>query len=278
MTRTEIIQILKNSQLSPNKRLGQNFLCDQNITEKIIRTANITQTDNVLEIGPGLGELTGAILSTGCSLTSVEIDAGLYAFLSDAYKDRPLFTLIHADFLKNEIPGSFNKITANLPYYCASEILFRCSELYAPDIICVMLQKEMAERITAVPGTPEYGAMTVMLSIAYQSTIAFHVPSSSFHPVPDVTSSVLIMNRLPTHNMNPYHEKILSLIVKSAFWGRRKTLVKSCSSSPHLKIERALLLDALSILGLNDAVRGETLSPQHFIELSRIIAEKTERT
>jgi 16S rRNA (adenine1518-N6/adenine1519-N6)-dimethyltransferase len=273
MTRKEIIQFLKDHTLSPNKRLGQNFLCDARVTAQIISAAEISSADSVLEIGPGLGELTTMLLDTGCSLTSVEIDSGLHRYLGERLTGHSNFRLIHADFLKTEQLGSFNKIAANLPYYCASEILFKCAEEYSPNIMCVMLQKEMAERIVSKPGTESYGAMTVMLAAKYSSSVAFDVPPASFFPSPDVTSSVLVMRRSQSIALSAKEFTIFALLVKSAFWGRRKTLVKSCSSSPHHKFERAILLDALSSLGLNDAIRGEALSVDQFAEIARIITK-----
>jgi 16S rRNA (adenine1518-N6/adenine1519-N6)-dimethyltransferase len=273
MTRKEIIQFLKDSALSPNKRLGQNFLCDSRVTSQITHAAEISSNDSVLEIGPGLGELSEMLLDTGCMLTAVEIDSGLHRYLSEKIKERANFTLIHADFLKTEKLGSFNKIAANLPYYCASEILFKCAEEYSPDLMCVMLQKEMAERIVSKPGTESYGAMTVMLAAKYSSEISFDVHPASFYPSPDVTSSVLLMRRSQTMHLSQIEFSIFALLVKSAFWGRRKTLVKSCSSSPHHKFDRAILLDALSSLGLNDAIRGEALSVEQFAEIARIITK-----
>jgi 16S rRNA (adenine1518-N6/adenine1519-N6)-dimethyltransferase len=273
MTRKEIIQFLKDNTLSPNKRLGQNFLCDATVTTRIIQAAEISASDSVLEIGPGLGELTSMLLETGCSLTSVEIDSGLHRYLAQKIIGHGRFTLVHADFLKTEKLGSFNKIAANLPYYCASEILFKCSEEYSPDLMCVMLQKEMAERIVSKPGTESYGAMTVMLAAKYSADIAFDVSPTSFYPSPDVTSSVLVLRRSQTVQLTADEFSIFALLVKSSFWGRRKTLVKSCSSSPHHKFERAILLDALSSLGLNDSIRGEALSVDQFASIARIITK-----
>lgn len=270
MTRTELQKILRDYNLSPNKRLGQNFLCDGNTVRRIVESAGITPDSSVLEIGPGLGALTGGIIETGCALTCVEIDSGMFRFLSDRFSGSAV-KLIHADFLKTEIPGNFDIVCANLPYYCASEILFRCAENYAPTTMCVMLQKEMAERIISKPGTPDYGAMTIMLSLQYESSIAFNVNPASFYPSPDVTSSILLMNRNNRYNLDETEYTTVANLVKAAFWGRRKTLVKCCTSSPHTRFDKAILLDAMNTLGINDSVRGETLSPSQYVELARSI-------
>ena len=149
MTRQGIITILETEGLSPNKMFGQNFLCDNNITDKIINAANPAAVDSILEVGPGLGELTSKLSERCNHITAVEIDSGLFRFLSHKFAEDNRVTLIHDDFLKAHLSGSFNKVIANLPYYCASEILFKCTEDYSPSTICVMLQKEMAERICA---------------------------------------------------------------------------------------------------------------------------------
>jgi 16S rRNA (adenine1518-N6/adenine1519-N6)-dimethyltransferase len=270
MTRTELHKILRDYQLSPNKRLGQNFLCEENTIRRIVEIAGITHDSSVLEIGPGLGALTEGILATGCSMTCIEIDSGMFRFLSERFAGTAA-TIIHADFLKTEIPGTFDVVCANLPYYCASEILFRCAEIYLPSTMCVMLQKEMAERIISKPDAPEYGAMTIMLSLRYESSISFNVNPASFFPSPDVTSSILLMKKNDRYNLNETEYLTVSNLVKAAFWGRRKTLVKCCTSSPHARIDKSILLDAMRSLGINDSVRGETLSPSQYVELARSI-------
>jgi 16S rRNA (adenine1518-N6/adenine1519-N6)-dimethyltransferase len=278
MTRQEIIKILTTEGLSPNKMFGQNFLCDNNITDKIINTANPVFSDSVLEIGPGLGELTSRLSERCGSITSVEIDSGLYRFLSDKFKDNKKITLIHSDFLKTNLKGPFSKVIANLPYYCASEILFKCSEDFSPAVICVMLQKEMAERITAIHGTESYGAMTLSLSYHYESHIAFNVSSASFYPRPDVTSSVLLMKRRGDFDLGAKERQVFSSLVKGAFWGRRKTFVKACSSSPHIALSKTILLDALSHLHLNAAIRGEDMTVRQFVDLAGFIASHKDFT
>jgi 16S rRNA (adenine1518-N6/adenine1519-N6)-dimethyltransferase len=276
MNKKEVLDLLTENGLSPNKMYGQNFLIQEDISRKIVEAAGIVGSDTVLEIGPGLGELTGMILEKGCALTAVEIDSGLYSLLTKKFSNNKNLTLIHNDFLKMEKSGAFNKVVSNLPYSCASEILFNVSGKYYPELLCVMVQREMAERIISDPGTPEYGAMTVMLSSIYESRIAFHVQPTSFFPRPDVVSSVVIFTKKQLPPLMADQKILFSKLVKSAFWGRRKTLVKACSSSPHLQLDKAILLDALSLLGVNVAVRGEELSSAQFMELAKIIGSQQE--
>jgi len=271
MTKNEIIALLEAEGLSPNKTFGQNFLTGTDVIERIAAAAGVDRNDCVLEIGPGLGGLTGVILARGASLTAVEIDAGLCRYLRKFFGGTDRFTLVHADFLKADIPGRFNKVVANLPYYCASEIIFRCAEKYDPDLICVMIQKEMARRIASGPGDADYGAMTVMLSYMYGARTAFDVPPSSFHPAPDVTSTIVVLTRREREEMSAAERELFTRLVKGAFWGRRKTFVKACSSSPHISLDRAILLDALRSLGINDAARGEQLSFRQYIGIARAI-------
>jgi 16S rRNA (adenine1518-N6/adenine1519-N6)-dimethyltransferase len=271
MTKNEIISLLEAEGLSPNKSFGQNFLTGTDIVERIADAAGVDINDDVLEIGPGLGELTSVILARGASLTAVEIDAGLCRYLRKRFESIDRFKLVHADFLKIDLPGRFNKIVANLPYYCASEIIFLCAEKYDPDLICVMIQKEMARRIASGPGDADYGAMTVMLSFMYHARTAFDVPPSSFYPAPDITSTVVVLERRERETISAEERELFARLVKGAFWGRRKTFVKACSSSPHIALDRAILLDALRALGINDAVRGEQLSFRQYIEIARAI-------
>jgi len=272
MTRQGIITILETEGLRPNKMFGQNFLCDNNITDKIINAANPAAVDSILEVGPGLGELTSKLSERCNHITAVEIDSGLFRFLSHKFAEDNRVTLIHDDFLKAHLSGSFNKVIANLPYYCASEILFKCTHEYSPSTICVMLQKEMAERICAKHGTESYGAMTVALEYYYDSQIAFHVSNASFYPRPDVTSSVLLLNRRSKFDLDANEQRIFSLLVKGSFWGRRKTFVKACSSSPHIAVNRTILLDALARFNMNATIRGEDLTVHQFVDLARFIA------
>jgi 16S rRNA (adenine1518-N6/adenine1519-N6)-dimethyltransferase len=271
MNKQQVLELLKSEGLSPNKMFGQNFLINKDITSRIVKAAEVTADDHVLEIGPGLGELTEVILAEGCSLMSVEIDAGLFRVVSKRFADNSRFTVMHSDFLKTENLGSFNKVVANLPYNCASEILFNCAEKYNPDLMCIMIQKEMAERIVSSPGESSYGAMTVMLSYLYSSKIAFNVPPSSFFPMPDITSSVIVMRKLQADNLSETERSLFGKIVKGAFWGRRKTMVKACSTSPHVTIDKRILLDAIRSIGLNDSIRGESLSTEQFIAITRFI-------
>jgi 16S rRNA (adenine1518-N6/adenine1519-N6)-dimethyltransferase len=274
MNTKDIIEIIKQNNLYPNKKFGQNFLCNNGILDKIIEISNVNLSDNILEIGPGLGGLTEKLIAKAKSVTIVEIDAGLVKVLKSKFKDADNLNIIHADFLKTEINEKFSKTISNLPYYCSSEILFELGLKYKITEIYVMLQKEMAERILSGPGMKTYGAMTVSLGLYYEPKILFNVDKKSFYPQPDVSSSFLLLKQKEKIDMSPEEIKLFHNLVKSAFWGRRKTLKKGLSESPHLSLKKDLIKDAFSDLVLDENIRGESLTIEEFKNIARSISGK----
>ena len=255
----------------PNRRLGQNFLCSGSVLERIVEATAPCPGETVLEIGPGLGFLTEALAARGARVTAVEIDAGFFRYLSGLFPDGSV-SLHHADFLKIILEDDFNKSVSNLPYYCASEILFRLGERYRMGEVYIMLQKEMAERICAVPGTENYGAMTVTLNLYFEPERLFDIDRSCFFPEPEVKSTFLKLTR---RDPGP-DERTLELfhaLVKSAFWGRRKTLASALVRSPHLRLEKDLALEACRAAGIDASLRGENLTLEDFLRLAGIIKE-----
>ena len=171
MNLTEVKEIIGRYGLSPNKRLGQNFLVSNDMRDKIIAMIGVATDDRVLEIGPGLGALTERLVPAAEAVTAVEVDSGLSRVLADRFGAEANFRLIHSDFLKLDLADTFTKIVSNLPYYCASEILFHVARFTAPHVY-VLLQKEMADRITAAPGSKTYGALSVTLGFYYEPKVA----------------------------------------------------------------------------------------------------------
>ncbi len=275
MNKKNIIEAIQNSSLHPNKKLGQNFLCNEGILKKIIEVSGIDQHDTVLEIGPGLGALTSLLLEKSPSVTAVEIDSGLYNYLKEKFPVTVNFNLIHADFLKQE-PGAqfgntFTKVIANLPYYCSSEILFQLAVKYEIQKIFVMLQKEMAERITAKPGTKTYGALTVTLGLYYETSNLFNIDKRSFYPEPEVSSSFIQLVKKEDTGLDKDETELFHKIVKSAFWARRKTLMNSLPESPHFSPGRETVRTVLSQLNIDENSRAETLSVNNFIDITKKI-------
>jgi 16S rRNA (adenine1518-N6/adenine1519-N6)-dimethyltransferase len=268
MNKSEVKSIIQQYGLHPNRKLGQNFLVSDRIRDRIIESSGPLDRGRVLEIGPGLGTLTERLVDTAQSVTAVEIDSGLSRYLSDRFKGRNNFRLLHADFLKSEIEGPFTAIMSNLPYYCSSEMLFRFTRYDVPAAY-VMLQKEMAERIGAEPGEKAYGALTISLGFYFEPHILFSVPRQAFYPMPDVTSLFLRLDRrgpsaLAPDEIGPFH-----LIVKSAFWGRRKTIHKALSQSPHLNAGRSDAEVILEKAGIRWNARGEDLSLDDYIRMAK---------
>lgn len=279
MNKSEILRITESYGLAPNKKLGQNFLINDAVIQKI---TDLCSPDGlkVLEIGPGLGAISLPLAQRAKSYTAVEIDSGFVRYLTDMFslaenRTESEINIIHGDFLKSDIPGDYDIIVSNLPYYCASEILFRIAEKFSTQSVFVMMQKEMAERITAVPGSEEYGALTVTLSYYFNTGILFHIAGESFYPKPEVKSSFLKMTRKPGYFTTLPDEETFHVVVKSVFWGRRKTILKSLTGSPHLELARDPALEILSSCGIDPSIRGEKLPLEGFIKLTEGVIGKS---
>jgi 16S rRNA (adenine1518-N6/adenine1519-N6)-dimethyltransferase len=271
MNSKEIINILSSEGIRPNKRLGQNFLCNSGMIDRIADAAGIGKDDIVLEIGPGLGILTEKLAGIAGRVIAVEIDSGLAELIKKRLAGIDNVAIIHGDILKISLDEKFTKMISNLPYYCSSEILFRMAIDYSVPELCVMLQKEMAERIVSRPGSKIYGALTASIGLYYSTEILFNIDRRSFYPRPDVVSTFIKMNRtgdigLSSNEIDLYHK-----IVKSAFWGRRKTITRSLADSPHISIEKELIASVLGSLGIDPAVRGESLGVDEFKEMAKLI-------
>ena len=271
MNRTQIRELLQERGLSPLKKLGQNFLVRDEVIDRIIRLVAPCESDNILEIGPGLGALTEKLVTSAASLTAVELDGGLADYLSEKLGSCSNFRLVRGDFLKVKVEERFNKVVSNLPYYCASEMLFRIAIDYSIPEVYIMLQKEMADRLVAGPGTSEYGALTVSLGLYYTIRHAFSIPRDAFLPSPDVTSSFLKLTRREEPLLTGDHVRIFHLLVKSAFWGRRKTLRRALTDSPHLSLPGEELKKLFAETGINPERRGEQLSLDEFCMLARML-------
>ncbi|MBN2038554.1 MAG: ribosomal RNA small subunit methyltransferase A [Spirochaetes bacterium] len=270
MNTKDIIEITRSNNISPNKKLGQNFLCNSTIVNRITASGGVTKNDDILEIGPGLGDLTESLLKKANSVTAVEIDSGLFRILNEKFKDINNLILIHKDFLKGRIEGNFTKVISNLPYYCSSEILFQLALKYQINDIFVMLQKEMAERIKASPGTKNYGALSVTLGLYYDPEILFKIDKQSFYPQPDVASSFIHLKKKNNTGLDKDETELFHLIVKSAFWGRRKTLRKSLLESPHSDLSREKVINVLIENNMDKDIRGENLTIDDFIKITQM--------
>jgi len=271
------------AQRAPIKSLGQNFLTDRNIVDKIIRSAHIDPQDAVLEIGPGRGALTEQLVQRAGKLTVVEYDHVLAAGMKEQYRDDQRVTIVDADILAidlahllGEVPGGW-KVVANLPYNISSPVLFRLMEQRAHfSRLVLMLQKEVGDRLVASAGCADYGVTTLLLGLWFDMRREFIVAPGCFHPRPKVDSVVVSFVPLPRPRVEVGDEEMFRRVVKGAFAMRRKTLY-NCLKATELIAPDGLarLLDGCGIDGQR---RGETLSLEEFASLSRRLTEDRDKS
>jgi len=260
-----------------SKSMGQNFLVDANIPRKIVEGAGISGSSGVLEVGPGLGALTSELASKINHVTAVELDKRLIPILQNIFTDTENVTIVQGDILKLDIknlvektmPGLTLHVCANLPYNITTPAVtaFIESEIFTS--VTVMIQKEVAQRICAKPGSPEYGAFTVYANYHTIPRILFDVPPECFTPRPKVISSVICLKIKTDKYLNPEEEKLFFRIVRASFQQRRKTLVNSLYASFASEYNKEDIADIISKCGFDTKIRGEKLSPDEFIELSK---------
>lgn len=266
----------------PKKMFGQNFLSDPLILSRIADEAHVVEGDRVLEVGPGRGALTRILLERGASVTAVEIDRQLVSHLASLFSGHPRLTLREGDILSLPIRdlsprdgGRPWKLVANLPYNISSPFLFSLLEhhdRFSP--VVVLLQKEVGERLTAVPGTGSYGALTVLMSSRFHVRRGFVVKPGAFHPRPQVDSLLVIMT--PRRDLPDVGDRsCFTRVVKCAFNTRRKTLFNSLRGQ--LELPEPLLLELLGTVGIDPSRRGETLSLEEFALLSRSFSPYLEK-
>ncbi len=254
----------------PSKSLGQNFITDKRVIERIIETASVTREDEVLEIGPGLGALTFALAESAGRVVAVEKDERLIAWLRDSLQDYPNIELISGDSLKVDFRDFYRgrrmKVVSNLPYSISSPVLFKLLEdrdIFSCFIL--MLQREVGERITAKPGGKQYGSITVLLQTYMDISLEFRVSPSAFWPRPKVDSVVLKLIPLTAPRTHVPDEKLYEKVVRASFSSRRKMLGNSLRSLlPKETVER--VLDAS---GIDKKRRAETLTIEEFGALAR---------
>jgi len=258
----------------PLKSLGQNFLVDGNTIDRIIRSAALTSTDSVLEIGPGRGALTRRMCDLAGRMVLVEYDHLLAGELSTQFQDNPCIRVIDGDILAVDLKAMLDaetpkwKVVANLPYNISTEVLFRLLEVRdRVSRMVLMLQKEVGERLAARPGNSDYGVTTVLLGLWFDIRMEFVVPPGCFNPRPKVDSAVLSFTPLDKPRVEVGSEDIFRRVVKAAFSMRRKTLLNCLKSSGLAEGEQ--LPAILEACGIDGRRRGETLTMEEFGLLSR---------
>ena len=277
------IEILNKYQFMFQKRFGQNFLIDTHVLEKIIKSAEITKEDVVLEIGPGIGTMTQYLCENAREVIAVEIDKNLIPILeNDTLAEYDNVTIINEDILKVDLnalvkeknDGKRIKVVANLPYYITTPIIMGLFEQGVPlQNITVMVQKEVADRMQAKPNSKDYGALSLAVQYYAKPYIVANVPPNCFMPRPNVGSAVI---RLTLHEERPVcveDEHLLFAIIRAAFNQRRKTLVNALTNANELQLTKEIVQTALEEMGLSATIRGEALSLEQFAQLCEIVSQ-----
>lgn len=270
-------EIIEKYRFSFQKKFGQNFLIDSNILEKIVDSAELTEQDCVLEIGPGIGTMTQYLAEQAREVIAVEIDKNLIPILEETLGDYDNVTVINEDILKVDINhivqerngGRPIKVVANLPYYITTPIIMALFEKHIPlQNITIMVQKEVADRMQVGPGTKDYGALSLAVQYYSKPEIVARVPASCFMPRPNVDSTVIRLERYDEPPVEVADESYLFAVIRASFNQRRKTLVNGLTNAGNLGVSRPDVEKVLAEMELSPTVRGETLTLEQFAELS----------
>lgn len=279
---SETREVLRKYGIVANKRLGQNFLVSEEVISTIISKSNLSKEDLVIEIGPGLGNLTKYLLEACGKVVCIELDTKMIGILKERFYGYNNLEIINADILKvnlNEIIGNNReykrvKIVANLPYYITTPIIMKLLEnKYDIDTITIMIQKEVAQRIVAQPGGKDYGVLTLSVKYYADSQIIADVPNTNFIPVPSVDSAVVLLDLYKEKKYEVEDEKILFSIIKGGFSQRRKLFFNAVES--YLKFYQVTKEEFVQILNkyhIDELRRAETLSLEQFIGIANDIS------
>ncbi len=277
------IAVLQKYQFHFQKKFGQNFLIDTHVLDKIIRSAEITKDDMVLEIGPGIGTMTQYLACAAGKVVAVEIDKNLIPILEDTLSGYENVQIINEDVLKVDLTelskkengGRPIKVVANLPYYITTPIIMGLFENHVPlKSITVMVQKEVADRMQVGPGTKDYGALSLAVQYYARPYIVANVPPNCFMPRPKVGSAVIRLERHEKPPVQVEDEKLMFRIIRASFNQRRKTLANGLKNSPELDFSREEIEAAIESLGKGASVRGEALTLEEFAALSNLLIKK----
>ncbi|MCR5213909.1 MAG: 16S rRNA (adenine(1518)-N(6)/adenine(1519)-N(6))-dimethyltransferase RsmA [Eubacterium sp.] len=269
----ETIRVIQENNFTFQKRFGQNFLIDDYVIDKIIKASNINKDSNVLEIGPGIGTLTQHLAENAGRVVAVEIDNKLIPILEKTLAQYDNVQVINGDIMKQDIGAIFDgnpfSIVANLPYYITTPIIMSLLESRVPaDTITVMIQKEVAERMQAGPGSKDYGALSLAVQYYSEPYLAANVPPNCFMPRPNVGSAVIRLSILKEPPVDVKDEKHMFSLIRAAFNQRRKTLVNAVKNYDGLDYKREELEQALRDLGYDERIRGEALTLEEFARFS----------
>ena len=275
-------EIINKYSFAFQKKFGQNFLIDSNVLESIIRGAEITKDDFVLEIGPGIGTMTQYLCEAARQVVAVEIDKMLIPILEDTLSEYDNVEVINQDVLKVDIKslaeeknnGKPIKVVANLPYYITTPIIMGFFESGVPiDSITIMVQKEVADRMQTGPGSKDYGALSLAVQYYATAKVILNVSATCFMPRPNVDSAVIKLTRHKEPTVNVADEKLMFKIIRASFNQRRKTLVNGLKNSPELSFSKEQIVKAIEKIGKPETIRGEALTLEEFAELANAFTE-----
>lgn len=275
-------EIINKYSFAFQKKFGQNFLIDSNVLESIIRGAEITKDDFVLEIGPGIGTMTQYLCEAARQVVAVEIDKMLIPILEDTLSEYDNVEVINQDVLKVDIKslaeeknnGKPIKVVANLPYYITTPIIMGLFESGVPiDSITIMVQKEVADRMQTGPGSKDYGALSLAVQYYATAKVILNVSATCFMPRPNVDSAVIKLTRHKEPTVNVADEKLMFKIIRASFNQRRKTLVNGLKNSLELSFSKEQIVKAIEKIGKPETIRGEALTLEEFAELANAFTE-----
>lgn len=262
--------ICKRFDIKMSKKLGQNFLIKRGIVDEIVKAADLQEGEPVLEIGPGIGTLTQGLAQSGANVTAIELDTRLLEVLDTTLAQYSNVTIVHGDVLKLDVPSIMNhkpfKVVANLPYYITTPIIMSLLESRLPiERLVVMVQKEVALRMVAKPGTKDYGALSVAVQYYTKSDIVLDVPPKSFLPAPAVTSSVIRCVLRDKPPVDVVDEKLFFRVVKAGFAQRRKTFANTMKTT---ELSKDRIEELLAKANIDGQRRGETFTLQEFADVA----------
>ena len=280
----KIKDILQQQKLAPKKRFGQNFLINRNISEKIVKLAGVGPDDTIIELGVGFGALTCHLAKICKRVIGLEIDSGIIRYHREAGSLPENVTLMHQDILQADFSklaeesGARLKIIANLPYSISNPLLFKLTgHRDKIEWAVLMLQKEVAQRLTAEIGTKDYGILTVRMAACGSVKKLLNLGPQHFHPRPKVDSQVVKITFFPRPEraaaLPHYDLELFKNIIDAAFQQRRKTLVNALSASNRLEADKKTIVRSLEKLGLDNRIRGERLSVEDYVALTNILQQ-----
>lgn len=274
------VDVIKKYDFTFQKRFGQNFLIDEHVLDKIIDASMVGPEDGVIEIGPGIGTMTQLLAERARKVIAIEIDKELIPILNDTLSEYENASVIHSDVMKmdlnklieEEFSGMDVKVVANLPYYITTPIVMGLLENHVPvTSITIMIQKEVAQRMQALPGTKDYGALSLAVQYYADTYIAANVPPNCFMPRPKVGSSVIRLDIYKEKRVSVNNEKLMFNLIRGAFNQRRKTLVNAVGNFAGLDFTKEQIIEALKVVSLDENVRGEALSLEQFATLANTL-------